>query len=224
MKIRKCLSVTYRVRLRLAALGACALLVQGCATVPSGPLPPPLPPAERELVLAKLQSWSAEGRAAVQVGNDGNSVGFQWQRDNGAEVLRMTDPLGRTVLLLSQDAQGAYAKFADGYEVRGSDMAALLAQRSPLPLPLEGLSYWLRGQPEPGQPAAVTHDAEGRPATLRQGDWEVRYQDYTPVEGVYMPARLLVSGPNQVTVKVLVRRWDLRFAAPLPTAAARPNG
>lgn len=187
------------------------LMMTGCASLPPASLPVQTP-VQRSQKLAQLQDWSAQGRVAVQTGNAGNSAAFEWRKTGNAEDLRLSDPLGRTVLLLQQSPQGAYAKFMDGHEARGPDAAAVLGARSPIPLPVSSLAFWLRAQALPDQPAEISYDSQGNPATLKQDGWTVNYQDYMPVNGVAMPSRVLVTGPRDVRVKVLIRAWKLRFS------------
>lgn len=199
------------------------LLISGCATLPPEPLPAQTP-AQRSQKLEQLQSWSAQGRVAVQTGNAGNSAAFEWQQTGSVEVLRMRDPLGRTVMLLEQGPQGAYAKFADGFEARGPDAATVLAGRSPIPLPVSSLGYWLRGQPLPGQVAEITYDSQNNPAILKQSGWIVSYEDYRPVSGVAMPGRVLVEGPQAVRVKAVIRDWTLQFGDAAVQASGGQGG
>ena len=42
-------------------------------------------------------------------------------------------------------------------------------------LPVAGLRDWLHARPSRGSPAAATRDEQGRPATLQQNGWTVRY-------------------------------------------------
>ncbi|MEK8089011.1 lipoprotein insertase outer membrane protein LolB [Thermithiobacillus plumbiphilus] len=199
------------------------LAMSGCASLPPEPLPAQTP-AQRSQKLEQLQSWSAQGRVAVQAGNEGNSAAFEWQRTGGTEVLRMRDPLGRTVMLLEQSPQGAYAKFADGFEASGPDAATVLAGRSPMPLPVSSLAYWLRGQALPGQLAEVTYDSQGNPEILKQAGWTVTYQDYRPVNGVAMPGRVLAEGPQAVRVKAVIRDWQLQFGNAAASTAGGQGG
>lgn len=195
---------------------ALVLLLQGCATRPPEEAAKPVPPAARDALLASLSSWSAEGRVGVQVGQRGYPLGFQWRQEKSADKLRITDPLGRTAMLLEQNPQGARVRFANGQEAQGKTLHEVLAQRSPLPLPIESFAYWIQGRPAPDQPLDLVKDEQGLPARLRQGTWTVEYQGYQRVNGVDMPERLTVLGPNEVKVKVLVHQWTLHFGSTAP--------
>jgi outer membrane lipoprotein LolB len=52
---------------------------------------------------------------------------------------------------------------------------SLMEQALGFSLPVSGMRDWLHGRPAPGAPSNITRAADGRPDTLRQSGWTVRY-------------------------------------------------
>ena len=64
---------------------------------------------------------------------------------------------------------------ADGRRAQADTFDALTAQAFGVPLPVAGLTYWIRGQPREGTASAIERDAAGRANVLRQDGWEIVY-------------------------------------------------
>lgn len=135
----------------LAAL-FCALLLAGCAVPPRTPTP------------AGVQSWS--GRLALTVegrANQSFSSGFELKGAPEAGELRLANPLGGTVALLSW-SPGKATLHSNGSTREFPSLEALAEEATGAPLPVAALFDWLAGKATPiaGWQADVSRVAEGR--------------------------------------------------------------
>jgi outer membrane lipoprotein LolB len=76
-------------------------------------------------------------------------------------------------------------------------------------LPLQALSYWLKGIPAPD---SKVQRLEPDPQTellksLWQDDWEVNYQRYKQFQGFTLPARLQVQR-DKTRAKIIISDWQ----------------
>jgi outer membrane lipoprotein LolB len=139
-----------RLNASLAAL-SCAALLAGCAT--------PRPPAP-----AGVQSWS--GRLALSVAGRANqsfSSSFELKGAPEAGELRLANPLGGTVALLSW-SPGRATLQSNGKTREFPSLEALAEEATGAPLPVAALFDWLAGKATPiaGWQADVSRVAEGR--------------------------------------------------------------
>lgn len=112
-------------------------------------------------------TFYAEGRLAVKVEEKGSYAPFEWLVTLDKQEVSVKSPLGNTVGVLCEDAQGVVA--AGNNEVYEDDSAENLSQRLlGFSLPLDKLHYWANGQWLPNEPHHL--DSSGR---LQQLGWTI---------------------------------------------------
>ena len=150
--------------------------------------------------------FTAEGRLSARHARDAVAVNFAWTHDPPRDELAVTSPLCQTVAELSGNAAAGRVEVrtADGRHAEAADWTTLTERALGFPLPVSGLSAWIRGAPRPGAPFTAEADREGRVALLRQDGWEVVY-DY-PDAAARLPLRLIVTYP-EFEIRVVVDRW-----------------
>jgi len=185
--------------------------------------PLPRPPAEhlqqlwqtRESVLLPIQHWELRGRLAVRANERGGQASLTWKRAAAQHAIRLNGPLGRGVVLVTQDETGAQLQDAEQRVFRAVNAEELLYRYTGWRLPLANLNYWVRGVPVPDLPATRELDDAGRLKLLRQQGWQVQYQEYVRYGDYELPNRLtLVYVPDQATpelpameVRLVIDRW-----------------
>jgi outer membrane lipoprotein LolB len=123
--------------------------------------------------------------------------------------MRLLGPLGQGAVEIEGDPGGVRLRTAQGETYTASDPETLMHQALGWSVPVAGLRYWLLGRDDPGGGAVQpTLDPEGRPLTLAQGGWEVRYLDYLPVDPVSLPGRVQLDR-GDLHARVVINRWDL---------------
>jgi outer membrane lipoprotein LolB len=195
------------------------LLLSACAG------PPTRPSAEAEALwdarlarLAGINTWDVRGRLAVRAPEGGGQATLRWRRQNDRQEIDLTGPLGKQLLKLFEDGQGARMRDAQQREFAAADAQALLWQATGWYVPLAGLRHWIIGVPAPGPAQARELDHQGRLARLRQLDWDVRFQDYMRVDGIDLPRRIVLrylaplgagETAGEFELRLLVQAWDL---------------
>jgi outer membrane lipoprotein LolB len=185
--------------------------------------PLPRPPAghlqqlweTHESALLPIRHWELRGRLAVRADERGGQASLTWKRAAARHSIRLNGPLGRGVVLVSQDEAGARLQDAEQRVFHAASAEELLYRYTGWRLPLTNLNYWVRGVPVPGLPASRELDTAGRLKTLRQQGWEVQYQEYVRFEGHELPNRLtLTYAPDPATaelpameVRLVIDRW-----------------
>ncbi len=198
-----------------------ALLTAACAT------PHVLPPQDnpqlawrdRQAQLLPLTTWKFAGRVAIRSAQEGGQVSMRWERNSQGENIDLSGPLGRGLIRLQQDENGARLQDSNQRVHTAPNAEALLFNTTGWRIPLEGLHYWIRGLPAPGAPARQELDDQGRLAILWQSGWEIRFLAYTRF-GLYdLPSRLTLILPQEavsaapgsanspVEARLIIERW-----------------
>jgi outer membrane lipoprotein LolB len=201
-------------RRRHYLVGLIALvLLAGCATPVETATHPAWPARQR--ALAALRDWSVNGRLAVTTAQEGWHVSLYWVQQGPVYHIDLIGPLGQGRVRIQGDAQGVSLRTADGQFQRATDADELLTQAVGVRIPLNGLLYWMRGLPDPGQPGALALDEQGRLSRLEQDGWQIDYLDYMPVAPLELPRRIRAT-QGEIKVQVVVNDWSL---APATTVA-----
>ena len=73
-------------------------------------------------------------------------------------------------------------------------------------LPLTGLSDWVLGKPTASKIDAATWDEKGQLLTLKQDGWDISYENYTEINGLTLPNKILLKS-DKVNLKLLLEKW-----------------
>ena len=189
---------------RSAALLFAATLLAGCL-----PAPAPAPVADpaavaaawqtRQAALAGRDRFSLLGRLAVKGG--GLSGQLRWDQEGAGYRLRLAGPLGAGALKIEGDGRETRIQGRD-IDLVTTEPEQVLATRTGWMLPLAALRWWVLGLPEPGEPADLQLDGEGRLTGLVQRGWTLRFEGYdaqTPALPALIEAR---RGEAQATLRV----------------------
>ncbi|HTO50295.1 MAG TPA: lipoprotein insertase outer membrane protein LolB [Burkholderiales bacterium] len=174
---------------RTPLLVGAALLLASCATVPPQALPP--------------GSFSLVARVAVRYGDEAASGRVTWQHSGAADELVISTPLGQGVAEITR-RDGVYTLVAaNGERHTATDPERLTQQVLGYAVPLDGLSDWVQGRPEPGVAAVTRYDGD-RLAELRQRGWLIDYSgsDERP------PKRVRVTR-GDLDIRLVIDEWEL---------------
>lgn len=193
--------------LRLAALSL-VLLAGGCATLPP---PQPSPPddwPDRRDALQALDAWSLVGRIAVAAGDDGFSGGFDWEQQGDRAEISLSGPMGGAGLGIHVEGDTLTVNLR-GESYTGDDARRLIEERlgTGHPLPVAEMRFWLVGVPAPGVPYQEILGDDRRLSGLAQSGWQVRYERYSMIGPIHLPARLDMT-TNGLRIRVVVSRWQ----------------
>jgi outer membrane lipoprotein LolB len=174
------------------------------ACVTTRPALAPAPWEQRSAALQRANEWQLDGRAAVAVGTQGWQASLNWRQRGAATDVHLAGPLGVGALVLKETPEGLSLNGAPPSDA----VLAQLQERLGFELPLDNLRYWLLGVPDPGNPFDMTRNDQDRARQLTQAGWTVNYDGYMPVNGDWLPARLVLSRAG-VRVRIAVDRWAM---------------
>ncbi|MDB6085750.1 MAG: outer rane lipoprotein LolB [Gammaproteobacteria bacterium] len=163
----------------------------------------PAPWDQRSAELQRAIDWQLDGRAAVAVGTQGWQASLNWRQSGSGAELHLAGPLGVGALVLKQTPEGVSLNGAAPSDA----VLAQLQERLGFALPLDHLRYWLLGVPEPGSAFELARNDQDRAQQLTQAGWTASYERYMPVEGDWLPARMVLSREG-VRVRIAVDRWE----------------
>lgn len=122
--------------------------------------------------------------------------------------MRFSAPVSQRTWRLQRDVRGARLIDDQGQVHQHPDLQHLLDQVWSVGVPVEALSYWLRGSRMPGD-GRVNLDPDDRLQQLQQGGWTVDYLRWTDAaaELPELPSKLYASSGER-WVRVVVQRWQ----------------
>ncbi|PCM43730.1 lipoprotein insertase outer membrane protein LolB [Marinobacter sp. ANT_B65] len=207
--MRSCIRV-WTTMLLIAGLSA-------CTTIQLEPLPegmtdqPPADWQERSAKLSNFDHWQLSGKLAVRQPSDsGTAIINHWIQEGEAFDLALSSSfLGMGSTNLKGVPGFIELTLSNGETYRSGDPDALMEAATGWQLPLESLTWWIRGLPAPGGDFRLLFGDRGELAMIRQAGWEIRYdrwhelQDNTPA----LPARITALKEDK-RVRVVVSNWQ----------------
>ena len=164
---------------------------------------------QRSARLGPLDSWTLEGRLAISDDQDGGSGFLQWRHDSGDSRMDFHGALGRGAWRLEAGQNGAQLEFADGRIYRADSIDALVRGQVGWKVPVDKLSWWVRGLAAPGKVEQWELDEAGRLSQLDQFGWSIEYGRYGAVGADTMPLKMTARQADR-TVKLVIRKWELQ--------------
>jgi outer membrane lipoprotein LolB len=194
----------------LATLGA-------CTTIQIDPLPegmtdqPPENWTARSAVLGQLDHWKLSGKLAVRQPSDsGTAIINHWIQNGEAYDLALSSSfLGMGSTRLKGVPGFIELTLPNGETYRSGDPESLVKAATGWQLPLENLTWWIRGLPSPGSDYRLLFDEQGRLAIIRQDGWEIRYDRWQDFLASYptLPARITALKEDK-RVRLVVSDWQ----------------
>jgi outer membrane lipoprotein LolB len=174
-----------------------ALVLGGCASVPSAPRVEPessFPP-----------SWTLQGRIGVQSGEQSLSGQIHWQHRATTDEVLMTSPLGQGVARIVRDAEGVALDLPNQPTRRAPDADSLTREALGYVLPVAGLTWWVQARPDPGYAFEAMRDPAGRLTQLKQNGWVIDYLQYA-ADMPDRPRKLVVSREG-LEIRLVADSW-----------------
>ncbi len=184
-------------------------LMSGCASAPSitaAPEAARFAYQQRAATIAAWSRWEFNGRLSLDDGEDGGSGQLRWQVDGQTSQLDFRGTLGRGAWRLSIEPGHVVLDKADGSRTVAGAVDQIIENEIGWRVPVNALSYWVRGLQAPGQPDQVEFDELGRVTRLSQQGWLIDFDRYRAAAGVELPGRIeAVNGDYRL--KLAGTRW-----------------
>ena len=151
--------------MRRAACAAALLLAAACA---QAPLAPPQGPLEFQVL----------GRIGARYGAEGFTGNVDWRHAKRGDDMLIATPLGQGVARIVREGDAVQLTTANGRQYSAPDAETLTERVLGFRVPLEGMAWWVRGEPMPDVPFQRQTSPEGRPSLLQQSEWRIAYLDF----------------------------------------------
>jgi outer membrane lipoprotein LolB len=138
----------------------------------------------------------------------GGSGALTWVRDGERTRMSFRGTLGQGSWELEADKGGARLMLADGRRIEAADVTELVRNQIGWNVPVDALTWWVRGLSADTGFQERRLDASGRIIRLRQSGWEVEFGNYRDQQAAWLPSRLTARRGNHA-VKLIVREWRI---------------
>ena len=162
--------------------------------------------------LKSLDHWTLGGRLAISDGKDGGSGNLIWQNDGDETRISFHGAMGKGAWQLHAGPAGARIELANGEVHTASTVAALVVKEVGWQVPIDALSWWVKGLADPSTWESRELNENGQLVRLSQFGWEVEFGNYGEVSGSSLPSKLTARRGKYV-IKMVVKDWDLKFEA-----------
>jgi outer membrane lipoprotein LolB len=205
------------VRLRHAALVLVLATLSACSTITLEPLPegltdqPPASWADTVSQRQNLKHWQLTGKIAVKQPSDsGSALINQWIQHNEAYDLILSSAflgIGRTRLKGSPDFIELI--LADGESYQSSEPDELILAATGWRLPLNELTWWVRGLTSPDGDFRLLFDSTGELVAIRQSGWHIQYDRWYSASADLpaLPARITAT-KGEKRVRMAITDWQ----------------
>ena len=187
------------------------MFVAGCATQTTLPpttaqTAPPRIAIEHQAKLQQIQAFTLKGRLGVITQQQGFSGSIDWQHQPQTDDIAVYSPLGGKVANIAKTPARVTLTDHKGNSISAADAESLTEQTLGFRLPLTGLSDWALGKPTASKIESSTWDDKGRLMTLKQDGWDISYDNYADLNGVFLPSKVVLKS-EQVNLKLLIEKW-----------------
>lgn len=165
--------------------------------------------------LTSLSEWTLSGRLAASNGKDGGSGSLTWHQQGSSTHMSFRGALGKGAWELEAIPGQAYLRFADGREYSAPGISQLVTAHMQAKIPVDALSWWVRGMAHPDDWAERQLDDEGRVTELKQLGWDVSFSHYKLEDQLWLPGKLVARNGDH-SVKLAISDWTMvRGVVPL---------
>ena len=157
--------------------------------------------------LAAFDQWQLRGKLGFKSAERGGSANLQWSQNQQHYQLRLSGPMGVGNVLIQGDQTSAQMQQGDQRYV---DSPELLAARfTGLPIPVDALSWWVRGLPSPSMPKAMDLivSPAGTASSFIQEGWQLSFSRYRMTRDGQLPRK--ISGQlGAQSFKLVISDWN----------------
>lgn len=188
-----------------------ALLLGGCAQVPERPALEEITPLwlEHQQQVGQLSSWDINGRIGIRTADQSGTASLFWRQQGASYEMRIVAPFGQGTYILTGSPSRVQMSGPDDLLLTAGTAEELMLTGLGWSVDLQGLRYWVRGLPQPGNAFAnLELDAKGRLDSLQQSGFNIDIERYATVDKYNLPEKLLIEN-DELQLKVLIKRWQI---------------
>jgi len=156
--------------------------------------------------IAALSSWQLSGKLGLRSPQKASSANLQWHQQREEYELRLSGPFGAGIATVKGNGRHIKVQQGDKTYTGVSEMLGL--QTIGVPIPVDAMSWWVRGLPSPNREAAVNMiaTAEGTPIGFKQAGWQLSFSQFQRTDQYLLPRK--VSGRlGDLSFKLVISDW-----------------
>lgn len=181
-----------KVLLRQCLLALVLLQLTGCALFQKNSLP-------------DTGDWAFKGKMAIRNVKEASSFNVTWVQQGLFYQIILSGPLGQGEMTI--EGHPGEVVLTSGKDTYYADsLNQLVYELTELELPLDHLSYWVRGLAKPGEKASISTSESGQVDLIEQAGWQVSYKDYFADDSA-LPRKLSFVR-DQSSGKLVIREWN----------------
>jgi outer membrane lipoprotein LolB len=168
---------------------------------------------QRNEKLSQINDWQFNGKIAFIQSDkrESASIWWQYQQENSRQKIDLTSYLGINILHLESN-KNIYTLEVGGESYQSSDLNEMIYSLTGLILPVDALTYWLRGLAYNSNDTISYHIDSKLPLMLtseyNNQHWQITYANYRRVNDVQLATKLTIKQNDQL-IKILVKKWTL---------------
>lgn len=182
------------------------LLLSSCTLQPTSDLPP-VSWQEHVSQISQLHHWQLRGKLGFKAPDQGGSASVTWQQQGSQYQLNLRGPFGASAAQITGDNYQATLDLRN--QTYHETPEQLAFQLTGLPIPVDALSWWVRGIPSPREEAAqmIIAMPSGVSAGFSQSGWQLSFTNYEPTNAGSLPRK--INGKfGEYSFKLIVSHWQ----------------
>lgn len=160
---------------------------------------------ERDKRLA-MKNWSLSGRLSLRDGKQSRMSLIKWQHNKALDIWVLSSLIGRTVAEISHTGGVTYIKEPGKSKMGLSDQE--LAEAFGFVLPLQHLSYWVRGLVDDRELDEARMKKRYMINGFEQNGWAVSLARYAREGEVVLPSKVVIS-KGDLKIIIVVDKWQV---------------
>lgn len=188
-----------------------ALLFSLAACAPLKQTPPSTQanwPAHQQKQI-ELTAWDIVGKLGIRTPQQSNSARFNWLQQEQQFDIRVSNLLGQNLATLVGSPDQVQLDITGEDRHITSNPTIFLEQHLGWSLPVNMLSYWIKGIPAPAAQASYQLNEQGLLENLHQAGWQVNFSRYQTLDSHTLPVKIRLQ-QNSVVLTLIIKRWNLK--------------
>lgn len=160
---------------------------------------------ERDKRLA-MKNWSLSGRLSIRDGKQSRMSLIKWHHNKALDIWVLSSLIGRTVAEISHTGSVTYIKEPGKSKKELSDRE--LAEAFGFVLPLQHLSYWVRGLVDDRELDETWVKKSPTIHGFEQNGWAISLARYAREGEVILPSKVVIS-KGGLKIIIVVDKWQV---------------
>lgn len=180
---------------------------------------PPLWPRHHEQMRG-ISNWHIKGKIGYENVSEGGSAWLDWHQQVNQFSLLLSGPFGAGTVQIFGDNDVVTLRQAKAPDISAVSATTLARHLLGWELPIDELSYWIRGIPAPDVLASKQRfNQQSLLANLHQGGWQLAFSKYRQTEAGILPGKIIAT-QGKTQFKLIIKEHV--FASPLKPSLDGP--